>query len=552
MKCYQFKYQNDSQNDRQPENTHLVFEGLDSDDITKLLYLVDSADNTKIYGSDDKGATWVQIDVDPSNTSGDQKSRDHNIQCAWHDRTNKIIHFGDCDNPGDDFDVWKLDYSSGFGSESITEIGTSSAYETDTVYLHDIIRYDSDTYVIVSYLDNVPQTDLFKVSSTPFSVHDTYDDDFYDKSFYIVKDDTKIYSFLQSYPFKNNINSYSLHVNNDASYGICYNSDNGHYYITDFDDKLVYEYNSSFVFQTTHSLHADQDFPWGITYDGTYFYVVERDYNNVFKYDSSWNYQTTYYINPSGFSWGITYVDPYFYMVANKIYKYDSSFNKIDEYDVLDNLDGYGICYNSDDGHFYVTTEGSILEFNSSFVLQKTHPFYFFTIGIEYNENFYCTYHNIKKILVFSLTHKIDEIEYDFDTSNASKNNIITHSKTATYSIPSDKNRRSIAYDNDDILFYVLQKISDAKYYLQSYKISTSTNTEIAKYNIALMLDRNNSGVIPNAYEKGFEIGGTKMYQIMPKTGKVFLIQDISVSPGFAEGSYIVAITDNFMFVNKP
>ncbi|KKL49638.1 hypothetical protein LCGC14_2313490, partial [marine sediment metagenome] len=130
---------------KKPQTTHLWWE-TDAGG----LYLVDSADNTKIYYSSDKGANWTQIDVDPSDSSGDNKSRDHNIRVAFHDRDNKIIWFVDCDNDGtaDDFDVWKLDYSASESAPTTTEIGTSAAPDANTVYVYDIWVFDGNTYVL--------------------------------------------------------------------------------------------------------------------------------------------------------------------------------------------------------------------------------------------------------------------------------------------------------------------------------------------------------------------------------------------------------------------
>lgn len=90
----------------------------------------------------------TQLDVDPSNTSGDQKSRDHLIQSCWHDIDNQIIWFVDCDNDGvsTDFDVWKLDYSSSETAPTVTEIGSSTP--DDAVYAYDILKIGANVYVI--------------------------------------------------------------------------------------------------------------------------------------------------------------------------------------------------------------------------------------------------------------------------------------------------------------------------------------------------------------------------------------------------------------------
>jgi len=142
LKSYRYK-EIETTTGQQPFSTHLVWEA------TTGLYLVDSDDQTKIYYSADEGGTWAQIDVDPSNSSGDNKSRDQIIQTAWHDTSNKVIWFADCENDGavSDFDVWKLDYSSSESAPTVTEVATTAT--GGVCYVHDIFVYDSNTYLIV-------------------------------------------------------------------------------------------------------------------------------------------------------------------------------------------------------------------------------------------------------------------------------------------------------------------------------------------------------------------------------------------------------------------
>jgi len=124
IKYFQFKYQNDSQSNLKPFNNLFVVE-VNMGGVPHL-YMVHSGDQTKVYGSDDKGVTWTQIDVDPSNTSGDNKSRDYIIQGFWNEPYSEEIWCADCSNPGSYFDAWRMDYAGGFGSESTTETGRSN------------------------------------------------------------------------------------------------------------------------------------------------------------------------------------------------------------------------------------------------------------------------------------------------------------------------------------------------------------------------------------------------------------------------------------------
>jgi hypothetical protein len=127
-----------------PENTHLIIELTSGN----LIY-VEGTTQLKVYHFDTDTGTETQLDVDPSDSSGDNKSRDHKIQSLWHDRDNQIIWGVDCDNDGtaDDFDVWKLDYSASETSPTVTEVGSSAGADANTVYAHDIFKIGANMYV---------------------------------------------------------------------------------------------------------------------------------------------------------------------------------------------------------------------------------------------------------------------------------------------------------------------------------------------------------------------------------------------------------------------
>ncbi|KKK72803.1 hypothetical protein LCGC14_2900230, partial [marine sediment metagenome] len=103
--------------------------------------------------------------------------------------------------------------------------------------------------------------------------------------------------------------------------------------------------------------------------------------------------------------------------------------------------------------------------------------------------------------------------------------------------------QRAIAYDGSDVLTFVLQDTGDSKYYLYTYEIGSDTLTKGAEYNIALMLDRNNAGTVPNELEKGFGISNKIVYEIKARGGGVIQLQDISA---LADDN-IIAITDNWV-----
>lgn len=119
--------------------------------------------------------------------------------------------------------------------------------------------------------------------------------------------------------------------------------------------------------------------------------------------------------------------------------------------------------------------------------------------------------------------------------------------------IPSDVNYHAIAYDGSDILYFVIYDVGDGKIYLWSYSIADDVSMRLGEFDIAIMLDRNNdsSGDTPNDIEKAFAVGGTKIYKFSRLKSGVILIQNIADSPEFTTGSTILAITDNFLFVNN-
>lgn len=106
-------------------------------------------------------------------------------------------------------------------------------------------------------------------------------------------------------------------------------------------------------------------------------------------------------------------------------------------------------------------------------------------------------------------------------------------------------NLRGLASDNSDILYFILEDTDDNKNYLCTYVITSDTFTQLAEYNVALMLDRNNSGIAPNEFEKGFGISDQKVYEIKPRRGGVRVLQNLSAQLGVKQ---IKWITDNFLY----
>ena len=99
----------------------------------------------------------------------------------------------------------------------------------------------------------------------------------------------------------------------------------------------------------------------------------------------------------------------------------------------------------------------------------------------------------------------------------------------------------SIAYDGNDILYFILQDTGDSKYYLWSYVISTDTATKLGEHNVILMRDdRPATGI----KEKAFHEQEYKIYQIQENKHQLNLISVPETD------AVIVALTDNF-FMNS-
>lgn len=145
----------------------------------------------------------------------------------------------------------------------------------------------------------------------------------------------------------------------------------------------------------------------------------------------------------------------------------------------------------------------------------------------------------LDKIRVIIYDNSTPEITFSTDTLSE-----------ATYTIADDENLYGIALDDtNNVLYFVIKKDSDSKYYLVSYNINDDEFTVLSEFNVALMLDRNVLGASsPFTIEKGFHLTELKIYQIPSSfQGKVRLI---SVGPVGASGT-LKAITDHFIFIDS-
>ncbi|KKK73262.1 hypothetical protein LCGC14_2895590, partial [marine sediment metagenome] len=108
-----------------PENTHLWWEI----NTTNTIYAVDSADNTKLYKTTNRGNNWALVE-----------SRTKDIKSGSYDVDDGLIYFGDCD--GSQFTAWYLDLTS----DSITEVGS---YSGTNLEFNSVWKVRGNIYVTV-------------------------------------------------------------------------------------------------------------------------------------------------------------------------------------------------------------------------------------------------------------------------------------------------------------------------------------------------------------------------------------------------------------------
>ncbi len=111
--------------------------------------------------------------------------------------------------------------------------------------------------------------------------------------------------------------------------------------------------------------------------------------------------------------------------------------------------------------------------------------------------------------------------------------------------LPDDRNSWSLAYDGINFISCVFKDLDDGnKNKLGVYSITGDSWEELGVYNIALQLDRNNAGTVPNELEKGFGLSDEMVYELKPNKGGIIQLQDLSSQ---LSGN-IVAITDTLLF----
>ncbi|MFX1394718.1 MAG: PKD domain-containing protein, partial [Promethearchaeota archaeon] len=103
-----------------------------------------------------------------------------------------------------------------------------------------------------------------------------------------------------------------------------------------------------------------------------------------------------------------------------------------------------------------------------------------------------------------------------------------------------ERPQRSLAYDDLNIISFVLTDSETGKNNFYTYNIDSGSINKVDDLDINLMLDRNTA---PENFEKAFQISGNKIYQIGLQ-GTIELVAELDIT-----GS-IIAISDNYLFTD--
>lgn len=110
----------------------------------------------EVWKSIDKMDNWAQVDVDPGNVSGDNKSRLVEIVSFWHDRANTTIYGVDGRSFGSVY-LWKIDYST----DTTTETDSLTGGGDHDYIVYDVFMMGSDVYIAVLHRDNTGGPDFY-------------------------------------------------------------------------------------------------------------------------------------------------------------------------------------------------------------------------------------------------------------------------------------------------------------------------------------------------------------------------------------------------------
>lgn len=134
-----------------------------------------------------------------------------------------------------------------------------------------------------------------------------------------------------------NLDTHAIHANVTMGNGMCYCTQDGHFYVLDNTDNQVEEYDAAWTHQAGHAVAGGS--PMGITWDGNHFFVLDADGTYIYEYDADFTLQESHDISGDlpamSFYYSIGYFNNYFYVYgytapdSDWIKKYDTSFTLI-------------------------------------------------------------------------------------------------------------------------------------------------------------------------------------------------------------------------------
>ena len=133
MKYFNYTKVGAVENGKKPFTTHLVWEHS-----TYGLYFVDSADQTVLLKTTDKGVTVTTVDISDNANS-------YKIQAGWLDGVDLWLVMCDNDGTADDFEVCYIEMDD---SDDCNPITVSAGADINTVYAFDIFKIGTDHFVI--------------------------------------------------------------------------------------------------------------------------------------------------------------------------------------------------------------------------------------------------------------------------------------------------------------------------------------------------------------------------------------------------------------------
>lgn len=152
----------------------------------------------------------------------------------------------------------------------------------------------------------------------------------YNSEFYLFEENTNpyLYRYDSSFNFLENI---TVEQTNQYQYGMEYIEEDNRFYVTEYGDNEILEYDTNFNHLATHSAPN----PMGIAKVNGHYFVGDYIDDNITEFDSNFNKVDSYSVGHA--PRGVIYGDGYFYTVdyGGTVYKIDpDTFNTVNTWDI--------------------------------------------------------------------------------------------------------------------------------------------------------------------------------------------------------------------------